>query len=311
MDTFQEQFSQSYTNLIDKLSSWINELVLAIPNIVISIVVLVIAYFLSSYIRKISRNLIRRFTKNKTMVNLVSNLSSAVFILLTIFLILGIFNLGGTINKILATAGVLGLAVGLALQDPLNNLFSGVFMSVKDLYNIGDLVETNGYFGQILSIDLRTTKLRTLEGQEVIIPNKSVVSSPLKNYTITGVRRVDVTCGVSYGDDLKKVKTLVLETLRSFNNLKENQEIDFMFTEYGSSSINFVARFWIQCTSQRDYLIQKSEAIMSIKEAFDSNNIMIPYPIRTLDFGIKGGISMQEQLSVVKNSNGHQASSLS
>lgn len=307
MDQFQEQFSQSYTNLIDKLSSWINELVLAIPNIVISIIVLVIAYFLSSYIRKLSRNLIRRFTKNKTMVNLVSNLSSAVFILLTIFLILSIFNLGGTINKILATAGVLGLAVGLALQDPLNNLFSGVFMSVKDLYNIGDLVETNGYFGQILSIDLRTTKLKTLEGQEVIIPNKSVVSSPLKNYTITGVRRIDVNCGVSYGDDLKKVKTLVLETLSSFSNLKENKEIDFMFTEYGSSSINFVARFWIECTSQRDYLIQKSEAIMSIKEAFDSNDIMIPYPIRTLDFGIKGGISMQEQLSVVRNSNGHKS----
>ena len=184
-------------------------------------------------------------------------------------------------------------------------------MSVKDLYNIGDLVETNGFFGQILSIDLRTTKLRTLEGQEVVIPNKSVVSNPLKNYTITGIRRVDVSCGISYGDDLVKVRDLVINTIKSFDSIKKDKGVDFMFTEYGSSSINFVTRFWVDCTNQREYLLHRSKAIIAIKEAFDKNDIMIPYPIRTLDFGIKGGVTMQEQLNLVSLKNGQNEPLLS
>ncbi len=296
MDEFSSQLSSSYTNLVDKLTDWLNAIILQLPNLAIAVVVGLIAYFSSKYIKRIAVTATSKFTKNKTVLNLVSNLASVFFVIAVLFIILSIFNLGGTINKILATAGVIGLAVGLALQDPMTNLFSGVFMSVKSLYSIGDLVETNGYFGTITAIDLRTTKLRIPSGQDVIIPNKDVLQNPMTNYTSSGERRVEISCGVSYGDDLNKVENVVMETLKNLDTLKSNKPVEIFFNEYGDSSINFKARFWIGFAAQKDFLREQSKAIKAIKTAFDKADIMIPYPIRTVDFGIRGGVPLNDML---------------
>ncbi len=294
MENFTEQLSSSYDKMIEKLGSWIDIIVLQFPNLVIALFVGAVAYFMSSYVRKIAVKATSRFTDNKTVLNLISNLTAVVFSIFVLFTILGIFDLGGTINKILATAGVLGLAVGLALQDPMNNLFSGVFMSVRELYKIGDVVETNGYFGTIVNIDLRATKILQPTGQEVVIPNKEVIQKPLRNYTVTGQRRVDVSCGVSYGDDLDKVEKIVIDAINDNIDVIDNKAVDVVYNEFGSSSINFVARFWIDNTGQRDYLKAQSVVIKAIKKAFDDNDVMIPFPITTLDFGIKGGVPMSK-----------------
>ena len=297
MDNFSMQLSSSYEKMIEKLGGWLDIIVLQFPNLIIAIVVGVIAYFLSTYVRKVAVKTTSKFTQNRTVLNLISNLTAVVFSIFVLFTILGIFDLGGTINKILATAGVLGLAVGLALQDPMNNLFSGVFMSVRDLYKIGDLVETNGYFGTIVNIDLRATKILLPTGQEVVIPNKDVIQNPLKNYTVTGKRRVDISCGVSYGDDLDKVEGLVIEAIKNNIDYLESKPVDIVYNQFGDSSINFVARFWIDNVDHRDFLAEQSKAIKAIKKIFDANDIMIPFPITTLDFGIKGGVPMKKMLT--------------
>lgn len=297
MNEFSEQLSSSSNNLVSKLTDWLNMLILQLPNLAIAVIVGTIAYFSSKYIKQFAVNITKRVTRNKTVLNLVANLASVIFGVAVLFMILSIFNLSGTINKILATAGVIGLAVGLALQDPMNNLFSGVFMSVKRLYQIGDLVETNGYFGTITDIDLRTTKLRLPSGQDVIIPNKDVLQNPMQNFSSSGERRVDVSCGVSYGDNLSTVKQVILRTLRGLDDRNKEKPVELFFKEFGDSSINFDARFWIRVDGQKDYLATKSKAIMAIKKALDNADIMIPYPIRTLDFGIRGGVPLSEEIA--------------
>lgn len=305
MDSFSEQLSRSYNNLTSKLGSWLNEFILQIPNILIATVVATLAFFFSKYVRKAAVKATSKFTSNKTVLNLISNLTAVIFGIIVLFIVLSVLNLGETINKILATAGVLGLAVGLALQDPMNNLFSGVFMSVRKLYRIGDLVKTNQHFGTIIDIDLRATKIKTPTGQVVIIPNKDVIQNSLTNFTISGERRIEISCGVSYGDDLDKVEALVKDTLKDIPNILPNKSIDIIFNEFGDSSINFLARFWIKTSSQTDFLLERSNAMKLIKKEFDANDIMIPYPIRTLDFGIKGGVPLKDMLtSPVKRSNG-------
>lgn len=300
MDSFSQQLSESYTNVVEKLTAWLNAIIINLPNVVIAVAVALLAYMISGYIRKLSVKSVSKFTSNRTVLNLVSNLAAVVFGILIMFLILTIFDLGSTINKILATAGVLGLAVGLALQDPMNNLFSGIFMSVRKLYRIGDLVETNGYFGKILNIDLRATTLMSPQGQEVVIPNKEVIQNPLTNYTVYGSRRVDLECGVSYGDDLEYVEKLVLDTIGGLDDIIKDRPVEMFFTEFGDSSVNFVVRYWINETAQGKYLKYKSMGMKAIKKAFDSNDIMIPFPIRTLDFGIKGGVPMTDILKANK-----------
>lgn len=291
------KLDESYDLLVGKLGGWIDSFVLNIPNILIALIVAVVAFLLAKYVRALTIKGTRKLTDSKTVLNLTSNLTSVVFTVIILFVILSIFNLSGTINKILATAGVLGLAVGLALQDPMTNLFSGVVMSVRSLYAIGDIVKSNGHFGVIMDIDLRSTKLRTPSGSDVVIPNKDVIQNPLENFTSSGERRVDIECGISYGEDLEKVEKVAIEAVSKLERLMDKKPVEVMFSEFGSSSINFTLRFWMEAASHKDYMVMLSKGIKALKAAFDANDITIPYPIRTLDFGIKGGLPLGEVLS--------------
>lgn len=119
--------------------------------------------------------------------------------------------------------------------------------------------------------------------------------------------RVDLQCGISYGDDLEKVKSVAMGAIDSVSSRNTERDVEFFYEEFGDSSINFVARFWIEYGGHQDFLAARSEGIMRLKKAFDENDIMIPFPIRTLDFGIKGG----ERLATVLESKRGYASSKS
>ena len=304
-----DQFSESFNKLIKKLQGWIDEFVLGLPNFIIAAIVLAISIFIARNLKNVAQKGLAKTGANKTVVGFLSNILVAIFMLLSIFVILNILNLSDALTALLGTAGVAGLAVGLALQDPLVNLFSGVLMSVRDYYKIGDLVETNGYFGKIMKINLRSTVVLSPQGQEVIIPNKEVLQNPLINFSHNGRRRIDVTCGVAYGDDLKKVKKITIEAIENSGlDLKETKPIEFYYTGFGGSSIDFTVRFWKNITAQSDYMKAQSTAIIAIKEAFDKNGITIPFPITTLDFGVVGGKGIDEiypPQKIMNGQNGH------
>ena len=290
-----KQFNDALSKLFNKLETWFDAIILGLPNIVLAAIVLGISLYSARYFKKVVKKTLRRFSNNQTVIGVITNISVAVFMLVALFVILNILNLSDAVSALLGTAGVIGLAVGLALQDPLVNLFSGVLMSVKDYYQVGDLIETNGFFGKIQNITLRSTVILMPDGQEVIIPNKDVLQNPLKNFSHNGRRRIDINCGVSYGDDLEAVKKIAIKAIEdSPLSLNETRPIEIYFTEFGDSSINFVLRFWKNITAQKDYLVAQDQAIIALKKAFDKNKITIPFPIRTLDMGVVGGVRIDE-----------------
>lgn len=289
-----EQFNKAIGKLYNKLEGWFDEIILMLPNLIIAAIVFGLTILVARWLKNKVNRVIQRITDNPTISSVASSVTTALVVLLGLFIVLKILGLSDFLAGLLASAGVVGLAVGLALQDPLINLFSGVIMSVRQLYNLGDLVETNGHFGNIQKISLRSTIIRSKDGSEVVIPNKDVVQNPLKNHSVSGQRRVDVNCGVSYGDDLEQVRELVIDTIKGLDMLSKHKPIDFYYTDFGDSSINFTTRFWLNDTEQKPYIMAKSAAIIAIKKAFDTNDIAIPFPIRTLDFGVKGGVNIQE-----------------
>jgi len=289
------QFNESIKKLYDKLSNWMDEVVLALPNLILATLVLGISLFLAKYLKKLVTRALLKATDNQTVIGVLSNMVVAGFMIISLFVVLNIMDLSDAVTALLGTAGVIGLAVGLALQDPLMNLFSGVLMSVKDYYRVGDLIETNGFFGKIGKITLRSTIIELTDGQEAIISNKDVLNNPLKSFSHNKYRRIDVTCGVSYGDDLEKAKEIALGAVRNSGlTFSKSKPVEFFYTGFGDSSIDFVLRFWQDITSQVDYLASQSTAIIAIKKAFDENEITIPFPITTLDFGVSGGLGIKE-----------------
>lgn len=285
MKSLYGQMQEAVSLLFNKLEGWINEFVLMMPNAVIALIIMVLVYFSSRYIKKGTQNVLSRFDVDRTIINLATSISTTVFVLIGLFMALSVLNLNQAVTSLLAGAGLIGLAVGLAFQEPIINTISGILMTFKKTYRAGDLVETNDILGTIQRIDLRNTYIQQLSGELVVIPNKSVIQNPLKNITVSGERRVDINCGISYSDDLEEVKEVAIQAIKDDVIFDQDRDVQFYYEGFGDSSINFTLRFWLSMTRQPDFLQAKSDAIIALKKAFDQEAITIPFPIRTLDIG--------------------------
>jgi len=293
-------FEHAYNLITEKIIFWAEEFIRLLPNLLIAAIVLVLGIFLASRIKKLAKKLIKRFTKREIISSLFASIINVFVIGVTLFTVLSILKLDKAVTSILAGAGIIGLALAFAFQDIAANFISGIFISFRRPLSVGHIVKIKDYMGVVVEINLRDTVLRTVEGQMVIIPNKEVFQNPIVNYSLFGKRRFDLVVGVSYGEDLEKVRTVTLEAVKGIENLSTTDEVTMFYNKFDDSSINFVIRMWVNSPIQQVYIKVGSDAIMRIKKAYDENNIMIPFPIRTLDFGIKGGVPMNDVLSVNK-----------
>jgi len=284
----KSQLSEAYNLLVEKLGAWLNAIVSNIPNLILAIVVLFTAYFIAKYVKKYVTKLVARKVQQNSITRMIGTLSSVVVVLAGLFLALGILNLSKTLTSLLAGAGVAGLAIGLALQGTLSNTFAGIVLSFRKKIQIGHWVETNGYSGEIIDINLKDFTIKEADNNMVIIPNKMILDNPLKNYTLTTKMRVFLECGVGYESDLDHVEQLTKQTIcNTFEQIEKPEDVEFYYTEYGGSSINYLCRFWIDAENALEKMKSKSKAIIEIKKAYDKENINIPFPIRTLQFDNK------------------------
>jgi len=277
----EEQFSDSLGNLTDKLSTWLDLIITNMPNIILALLIFGTAYYLSQKLHDWVYKILKSRFKQQSIRSLVAKFASILVFAIGLFLGLTILNLDKALTSILAGAGVAGLAIGLALQGTISNTFSGIFLAIKDIMNVGDFVETNGYSGKVEEITLRYLVIRESDNNLVIIPNKLIVENPFKNFGLTKQIRTSIECGVGYESDLRRVKEIAVETIKQAFP-QGDKELEFQYLEFGGSSINFQIRFWVEAKANLTLLEAKSEAIMLIKEKFDEENINIPYPIRTI-----------------------------
>jgi len=292
------QFQTALDGLIDKLENWFTAIVQMLPNLLIAILVLVTAYFTAKFVKKFVTKLVSKKIEQDSISNIIGKVSAIAVVVAGLLLALGILDLSKTLSSLLAGAGVVGLAIGLALQGTLSNTFAGLVLSFKQKIEIGNWVETNGYSGEVMDINLKDFTIKEADNNMVIIPNKTILENPIKNYSLTTKMRVMLECGVGYESDLDHVEQLTKQTIANvFSQVKEANEVEFYYTEFGGSSINYLCRFWIDADSALEKLRAKSTAIIEIKKAYDKANINIPFPIRTLQFDNK--LSFE-------NSNAHQ-----
>lgn len=294
---------EAYSQLLDKLQGWLNATIEMLPNLVLAIVILVAFGLIGKLIRKMVNRLLHKTTNNKTIIDLLETIVGVIIVGIGVFVALGVLQLQGTVTSLLAGAGIIGLAIGFAFQDIAANFISGILLSIRHPFGKGDIIESNDFYGTVQKINLRNTLIKTPQGQRVYIPNKVVYENPFINYTANHARRIDLSCGVSYGDDLQKAKELAIEAVKSIDSYDDSKDVEFYYDEFGGSSINFKVLFWVNFRKNQDFLQAQSDAIMAITQEFDENDIMIPFPIRTLDFGIRGGEKLSSMLKNGKEVN--------
>ncbi len=294
-----ESIDQTTSLLTDKLDGWLQSAIQYFPNIIAALLVMLVFIILAKVSKRGSVHFFRRFIELQALHNLFAKCIYLIVLFTGAFIALGILKLDKTVTSLLAGAGIVGLALGFAFQEIASNFIAGILILFEQPYREGDVVEIDRHLGTVTRIDLRVTVIQTFNGLEVLLPNKMMYTSPLINYTLTPYRRLDFVIGVSYGDDLEKVKKVASEALSTVS-VKAHLEPQVYFQEFGSSSINLMAQVWIEFPGKNDYWIAHEETIMKLKKAFDENNITIPFPIRTLDFGIKGGRTLDQVLAQQK-----------
>ncbi|MBK5278497.1 MAG: mechanosensitive ion channel family protein [Bacteroidia bacterium] len=293
-EDIQVQVAEPIQTVIQKLEGWLNSFISLIPNMAVTLLLLIIFLVLARLGSKLFKKLFSKASNNKALEHLFSTVIYVAILGIGLFIMLGVLGLNKAVTSLLAGIGVIGLALGFAFQDIAANFVSGIILAFRRPFKRGDIIETKDIMGKVTKTNLRDTVIETFQGQEVYIPNKDFLQNAFYNFSVLERRRVDLAVGVSYAEDLEKVEDVVLSAIKNLEGVIDKDKIVFDYSEFDSSSINFNIRFWIEYPDQPGYLTMRSKAIKAIKRAFDEQDITIPFPIRTLDFGIKGGQKLSQ-----------------
>ena len=192
-----------------------------------------------------------------------------------------LMELGFDLGVLLGAAGILTVALGFASQTSASNVISGLFLLGERPFSVGDIIRVNGTTGEVLSVDLLSVKLRTFDNLFVRIPNETM-KSEVTNLLRFPIRRVDLQVGVAYKEDLREVREVLMDVADRNPLCLEEPAPLIIFQGYGDSSINHQFSVWAKT---EHFLELRNSIPLEIKEAFDENDIEIPFPHRTLYTG--------------------------
>ena len=191
------------------------------------------------------------------------------------FQVCELFRLGVNTTSFAAILAAAGLAVGMALKDTLGNFASGVMIILFKPYKVGDFVEIAGTAGVVEEIHIFNTVMKTGDNIQMYIPNGTVTGGKICNYSAKETRRIDLTIGCGYDDDIKAVKDYLNEVLKGHEKVAQDPEPTVAVGELADSSVNFVVRAWVKTP---DYWAVRWDLIEKIKIGFDEKGFSIPYP---------------------------------
>ncbi len=243
----------------------------------IDLVLALLIFFIGRFaIRMLVRMIRKGMQKNnveKTLETFVCNLVNSALLIVVIIAAIG--QVGIQTTSFIAIFGAAGLAIGLALQGSLSNFASGVLIVLFRPYKVGDFVEAAGIAGVVEQVQIMTTIFKTGDNKQVIVPNSQIMDSIITNYSANDTRRVDMVIGVSYDDDIDKVRKTLEEIIAADDRVLQDPVPKIAVSELADSSVNFIVRPWV---ATADYWPVMWEMTEAIKKRFDKDSISFPFP---------------------------------
>ncbi len=242
-------------------------------KVLAALVILVIGRFAAVGIRALVRRLLEKSRVDETLVSFTANVTYVAIIVFVIIAALG--QLGVQTASFIAVIGAAGLAIGLALQGSLANFAAGVLMIIFKPFKVGDYIEGAAVAGTVEAIGIFTTELKSPDNRKIIVPNAKMTGDNIVNYTAKDVRRVDIVAGVSYADDIDKVKNVLKDILSNDSRILDDPAPTICVLALADSSVNIGVRPWVKTADYWDVFFSTQE---SIKKRFDAEGITIPFP---------------------------------
>ena len=248
-----------------------------IPALAGAILILIIGLWV---IKIIMKGINKAMEKSSMDVSLRKFLKNIFSIILKVMLLISVANMVGIDTmSFVAVLGAAGLAVGLALQGSLANFAGGVLILLFKPFKVGDVIEAQGFTAKVEEIQIFNTILKTPDNKTIIIPNGNLSNNNIVNYSTEAQRRVDMTFGIGYDDDIAKAKSVLAQILNDDPRVLADPEPMIAVSELADSSVNFVVRAWVNAADYWGLYFDMQE---NVKLAFDKNQLSIPYPQQDL-----------------------------
>lgn len=242
-------------------------------NIALALLTFIVGRIVVKIIIKILTKVLNRTKIDDILIEFITSIISAILLLFVV--IASLNQLGVDTTSLIALLGAAGLAIGLALQGSLQNFAAGVMLLIFRPFKAGDFIEAGGVSGVVETISVFTTKMRSGDNKEIIVPNGSVFGGNITNYSARDTRRIDMVFGIGYDADIKKARDIIQGLLASDERVLPEPKPLVAVSELADSSVNFVVRPWVNAGDYWPVLFDLTE---KVKLAFDENGISIPYP---------------------------------
>ena len=243
----------------------------------VALAVAAIGFWLSKLLSRAVDRVLLRFGVEQTLRDFLRGLVHAIGVV--VVAVAALDALGVPTTSLLAVLGAAGLAIGLALKDSLSNIASGVMLIVLRPFRAGDAVLVAGTEGIVEQVRIFQTVLRTPQNHDVILPNSQITSAPIINYTARSQRRIDLTVGVGYGDDIGTARSVLLGLATGHAQVLDEPAADVLVSNLGERSVDLTLRAWV---GTPDYITARSDLIEAIHRDFTRAGVSIPYPQRDL-----------------------------
>ena len=256
------------------LPTWLVGVIVPVLNILGALLIIMIGYWVAGKLAKYVKKACDKTDRiDDTLTPLIVQVVRYTVIIITFITVLQIFGIATT--SIIAVLGSFGLAFGLALQGAMSNIASGIMIITLRPFSVGDTVEVSGTTGNVEVIGLFYTRMSTLDGVNVVMPNSQIWGSEIKNFSKNKIRRMNLTFGIGYGDDINKAYEVISGIYKAEPRILDDPAPTIAVTELADSSVNMIAYAW---TKREDWWDTQLKLVKTVKEAFDKEGISIPFP---------------------------------
>ncbi len=249
--------------------------VAVVPRVLAALLVLLAFYVLLRVLQPALRSVLRRAGIADALIHLLVDgvVRGAVWV---VGLVMAASQLGINVAAALAGLGVVGIAVGFAAQETIANMIAGFLIFWDRPFKVGDWVTTQGRYGEVRNITLRTTRLRTHDNTFVVIPNKQVIGELLVNHSMYGESRVSVQVGIAYKESIDDAREAILGVMRDLDGVLPTPPPTVVVDALGDSSVNLVVRVWVAAAMNETPV--RFRVVEACKKALDAAGIEIPFP---------------------------------
>ncbi len=247
------------------------------PKLLLAIITLIAGLWILKKVIKLIRKIMAKSSVDLALQTFIVPLLSILFKVLLILSVISMVGIETTsFIAILASAG---FAIGMALQGSLGNFAGGVLILLLKPYKIDDFIEAQGFMGFVKEIHIFNTVLLTVDNKRVFIPNGAISNGPITNFTAEDKRRLDLSFGIGYGDDIDKAKGIIEKIIKEDERVLPEPAYLVAVGQLGDNSVNFTVRVW--CKTD-DYWNINFDIHEKVKKEFDANGISIPFPQRDI-----------------------------